>query len=84
MENQEHLEQERAKGQEAELVFETHIKPFVEAKEKLLFEAFQNCPVGNVELLKDIKFQMTAIRSLESHYQEFITTGKLAAIQLES
>jgi outer membrane lipoprotein-sorting protein len=36
-----------------------------------------------VDTLKDIKAQLTAINSLEAHFKQFITTGKLAKIELE-
>ena len=77
------LESEVAKGDEYQRVFQSYVGPFIEAKRQLLFEAFQEVPVSNVDQLKDIKLQLTAINSLEAHFQEFINTGKLAKKQLE-
>lgn len=77
------LESEVAKGDEYQRVFQSYVGPFIEAKRQLLFEAFQEVPVSNVEQLKDIKLQLTAINSLEAHFQEFMNTGKLAKKQLE-
>ncbi len=77
------LQQEVAKGDEFQRIFDGYVGPFIEAKKQVLFEHFQTIPVGNVEALKDIKLQLTAINSLEAHFREFITTGKLAEKQLE-
>ena len=77
------LESEVAKGDEYQRVFQSYVGPFIEAKRQLLFEAFQEVPVSNVDQLKDIKLQLTAINSLEAHFQEFINTGKPAKKQLE-
>lgn len=78
------LQSEVSKGDEYQRVFDTYIKPFIDEKSEVLFEAFKNIPVQDVDQLKDIKFQVTAIRSLESHFMSFINTGKLAKKQLES
>ena len=77
------LEAEVAKGDEYQRVFQSYVGPFIEAKRQLLFEAFQEVPVSNVDQLKDIKLQLTAINSLQAHFQEFMNTGKLARTQLE-
>ena len=77
------LESEVAKGDEYQRVFQSYVGPFIEAKRQLLFEAFQEVPVSNVDQLKDIKLQLTAINSLEAHFQEFMNTCKLAKKQLE-
>ena len=77
------LESEVAKGDEYQRVFQSYVGPFIEAKRQLLFGAFQEVPVSNVDQLKDIKLQLTAINSLEAHFQEFMNTGKLAKKQLE-
>ena len=77
------LQQEVAKGDEFKRIFDGYVGPFIEAKKQVLFEHFQTIPVGNVEALKDIKLQLTAINSLQAHFQEFMNTGKLARTQLE-
>ena len=77
------LKAEVARAGEIEGVMNSYIMPFIEEKRQILFDAFQSVPVGNVEALKDIKTQLTAINSLEAHFREFITTGKLAEKQLE-
>lgn len=77
------LQAEVAKGDEYQHVLDSYIKPFIEEKTQLLFEHFQNVPVESVDQLKDIKMQMTAIKSLESYFTGFIDTGKLARKQLE-
>ena len=77
------LQAEVAKGDEYQRIFDSYVGPFIAEKKQVLFEAFQATPVGNVEALKDIKLQLTAINSLEAHFQEFMNTGKLAKKQLE-
>ena len=77
------LQAEVAKAGEIEGIMNSYIMPFIEEKRQILFDAFQNVPVANMEALKDIKMQLTAINSLEAHFREFITTGKLAEKQLE-
>lgn len=78
------LRQEVARANEYAEVLDKYIKPFIEEKRVILFQAFQDTPVGQVEALKDIKCQLTAINALESHFKEFINTGKLATKDLES
>ena len=77
------LKAEVAKAGEIQGVMDSYIIPFIEGKRQILFDAFQSVPVENVETLKYIKLQLTAINSLEAHFREFITTGKLAEKQLE-
>lgn len=77
------LQSEVAKGDEYQRIFDSYVCPFIAEKKQVLFEAFQATPVGNVEALKDIKLQLTAINSLEAHFKEFMTTGYLAKMSLE-
>lgn len=77
------LQAEVATADEYQRVFDSYVGPFIEAKKQVLFEHFQTIPVGNVEALKNIKLQLTAINSLQAHFQEFMNTGKLARTQLE-
>ena len=77
------LQAEVATADEYQRVFDSYVGPFIEAKKQVLFEHFQTIPVCNVEALKDIKLQLTAINSLQAHFQEFMNTGKLARTQLE-
>ena len=77
------LQAEVATADEYQRVFDSYVGPFIEAKKQVLFEHFQTIPVGNVEALKDIKLQLTAINSLQAHFKEFMNTGKLARTQLE-
>ena len=79
-----HAQAEVAKGDEYQRVFESYVGPFIEAKRQVLFDAFQQVSVADVDALKDIKLQLTAINSLEAHFNEFITTGKLAKHTLEN
>ena len=77
------LQAEVAVGDEYQRVFDSYVGPFIEEKKRVLFEHFQTIPVGNVEALKDVKLQLTAINSLEAHFKEFMTTGHLAKMSLE-
>ena len=77
------LQAEVAKAGEIQGIMDSYLMPFILEKRQILFDAFQSVPVANVDTLKDIKMQLTAINSLEAHFREFITTGKLAEKQLE-
>ena len=77
------LQSEVAKGDEYQRIFDGYVGPFIEEKKQVLFEHFQTIPVGNVDALKDVKLQLTAINSLEAHFKEFMTTGHLAKMSLE-
>ena len=78
------LELSKNKGAEMQRVLDTYIKPFIEEKERVLFQAFRDTQADNVEQLKDIKFQATAIASLESYFKSFVDDGRLAEHQLEN
>lgn len=84
MERNQLLELERAKGDEYKRVYDAYIKPFVDEKQKVLFEAFQNTSIANVDQLKDIKAQSTALNALSEHFKRFIETGEIAKYQLEN
>lgn len=77
------LEIDAALGENKRIVFKEHIKPFIEAKERILFEAMQNIPASDINALQLIKLQMTTIQSLEAYFREYIDTGKLAKHELE-
>lgn len=77
------LQAEVAKAGEIQGIMDSYLMPFILEKRQILFDAFQSVPVANMDMLKDIKMQLTAINSLEAHFREFITTGKLAEKQLE-
>lgn len=77
------LELEQSRGERYAEVYNEYIAPFIEEKQRILFEAFQATPVSNVEGLKDIKLQSTALVALGAHFQQFIDSGKLAKAQLE-
>lgn len=78
------LEMEKAKGEEYERVFTGYIAPFIEEKQKVLFEAFTAANATDTVTLQAIKMQASAINALAASFQEFINTGKLAKFELES
>lgn len=77
------LEIDAALGSRKSEIYEQHIKPFIEAKERVLFEAFTNCNPADKETLQIIKLQANAIKSLGEYFQEGINSGKLAKLELE-
>lgn len=77
------LEIDAALGERKREVFEQHIAPFIEAKERILFEAFQGVSAQDAKQLQAIKMQQTALASLADYFREYIDTGKLAAHELE-
>ncbi len=78
------LKHEQALGEEYGRILEVYIAPFIDEKRRVLFEAFQDTSVLDIDALKSIKLQLTAINALEAHFVEYVTTGKLAKQQLES
>lgn len=78
------LEIDIALGNQKQEIYQNHIKPFIEAKEKILFEAFESIPATDVKTLQSIKLQQTAIRSLAAYFKEYIDTGKMAKFELEN
>lgn len=77
------LEIDIALGEKKREIFENHIKPFIDAKQKVLFEAFVNVSAQDVKQLQNIKMQQTVLSSLEAYFREYIDTGKLAKYELE-
>lgn len=77
------LEIDIALGEKKREIFENHIKPFIDAKQKVLFEAFVNVSAQDVKQLQNIKMQQTVLSSLEAYFREYIDTGKLAKHELE-
>lgn len=77
------LEIDAALGDNKREIFEAHIKPFIEAKERVLFEAFKDVRAQDTEQLQAIKMQQTVLAGLEAYFREYIDTGKLAKHELE-
>lgn len=77
------LEIDAALGEQKRIIFEQHIKPFIEAKERVLFEAFTATNAGDTKTLQLIKMQQSVLTSLEAYFREYIDTGKLAKFELE-
>lgn len=77
------LEIDAALGERKRKIFDDHIKPFIEARERILFEAFQNVRAQDTEQLQLIKMQQTVLVGLEAYFREYIDTGKLASYELE-
>jgi len=76
------LEQERAKGEQYKRAYDNLVKPFIEAKNKELFEAFTIIPTNETDKLMMIKHQSNALRSLDDEFKSYITTGELASKSL--
>lgn len=78
------LQRRQAEGEMKARIYEEHIKPFVEAKEAILFEAFKQVPATDVVQLQTVRMQLTAISALAAEFQSFINDGKLAKFELEN
>ncbi len=76
------LQQEMIIGGQYRSAWENLVKPFFDAKQVQLFEAFQATESHDVDKLQLIKMQSTVLRSMEVHFMHFIDTGKLAELQL--
>jgi len=77
------LENEQFKGSQAQHAYDNFIKPFVQDKRELLFNAFSATGVNDTEALKTIKLQLYAIDQLELEILSIIDTGKMASKALE-
>lgn len=77
------LQIDAALGENKREIFENHIKPFIDTRTAILFDAFVNTEAGDIETLQKIKMQQTVLASLEAYFREYIDTGKLAKHELE-
>lgn len=82
-EQENHLNDEVAAGRQAENVYRAHIKPFVEEKELVCFEAFKAVSVMDVDGLLEVKRQLMAIHALEEDFMSKMNTGKMAQQMLD-
>lgn len=76
-------EQEIEFGNKANAAYEGFIKPFIAQKRYVLFDAFRDVPIENIDELKEIKRVLKTLDSLESEVLNIITTGKLASKQTQ-
>lgn len=74
----EKLKSEQARGSDAERTLNRFIKPFIEEKRLVLFEAFQEVSVTEIEKLLEIKRQLLVVNALEQEMQSIIDTGRMA------
>lgn len=77
------LELEQAQGEMHQRAWEHSVKPFVEAKQAELYDAFKEHNTTDTDGLMLIKMQTNALSSMADEFQSFINTGKLARQQLE-
>lgn len=79
----EQCELEQAKGLSAERAYNEFIKPFVEEKRQVLFEAFQTISISESEDLMEVKRMLATVNALELDIISKIETGRLATHALE-
>jgi len=77
------LEREVAESSNAEKAYTSYIRPFIDEKRKVLFEAFMTISVEEPNKLMEIKRQQMVLEALNSEVVSKINTGKLARQQLE-
>ena len=73
-----------AKAERAKQLNEEFIKPFIESKHRILFNAFVEVDANDTDRLQLIRLQSTALSSLEAELQTYIDSGKIAKHELES
>lgn len=78
------LEVEASKGEQYQRAYDQLVTPFFEAKQAELFEAFQDAPTTETDILVTLKLQSNALKSLDEEFKHYINTGKLARQQLET
>jgi hypothetical protein len=76
------LRKEASDGRRAQFAYEGFIRPFIEHKRQVLFEAFHAVSVEHPEQLMEIKRQLMAIEALDHEIKVYIETGQLAEHQL--
>jgi hypothetical protein len=76
------LEQEKAKGEAHQRAYDNYVKPFFEAKEAELFEAFKYTPSTDTDALVMIRLQLNALEGLKTHFEHYIQTGRMAEATL--
>lgn len=77
------LEDELAKARKAERAYDDFVKPFVDARLKLIFDEFSNAEQLDTERLAALHRMSITVRAFEAEIQAFITTGKMAAFELQ-
>lgn len=73
------LKLEQLQGSRAEHAYEEFIKPFVDQKLELLFQAFNDLPLTAQEDLMEVKRMLYAVNALDDEIKSIITTGKMAS-----
>ena len=58
------------------------IKPFIDEKRKVLFEAFQDHTISDPDGLMEIKRMLMSLSVLDAEIVNFIDTGKMASQEL--
>jgi len=54
---------------------------FFKDKEKILYEAFKDVPLGNTEALVNLHHQIKSLNSLQMEIESVINTGKMAQVE---
>ena len=73
------LKDEQLLGSRAEHAYEEFIKPFVENKRQVLFQAFRDLPLTAEIELMEVKRMMYAVNALDDEIKSVITTGRMAS-----
>ena len=73
------LENEQIQGNKAKHAYDGFIKPFIEEKKQVLFEAFQDISVTELEQLTEIKRMLNTLEALDIEIKSIIETGDLAS-----
>ena len=77
------LTSEQRRGDRAKRAYDEFIRPFIEEKMQVFFEAFHTCEPDDVKRLSEIRRMSMAVQALDDEIKSFITTGQMARIQLE-
>lgn len=77
------IEMDAAKGETYQRAWDNIIKPFIDAKQAELYQAFVDSDVNDKERMLTIKLQSNAMESLENEMKHYINTGKLARKAIE-
>ena len=79
---QEQFEHEQLLGNRAQRSYDEFIKPFIEQKRLVLFDAFRQLSLSDETNIMEVKRMLSAVDALETEILTVIETGKLASESL--
>jgi len=80
---QSQLVDEKYKGARAEAAYKEFIKPFIEANQKSIYDAFMNSDPEDTERLSELRRMTIVVSLLDGAIKSYIDTGRMAVLSLK-